>query len=138
MNRLDLQQLAEDRIADAEALLAAGRWSAAYYLAGYAVECALKACIAKQTNLHDFPDKDRTYRAYTQSLIELVKFVGIDVDLHKTQRETNPGLYSNWNFVKDWSEQARYAQSSENKARDLYLAITEANGGVLPWIKRYW
>jgi hypothetical protein len=45
MNRAELQQLAEDRRLDAEALLAAQRWAGAYYLAGYAVECGLKACI---------------------------------------------------------------------------------------------
>ena len=49
MNRRDLQQLADDRVLDAEALLNAGRWAAAYYLSGYAVECALKARIARQT-----------------------------------------------------------------------------------------
>ena len=36
-----MQQLAEDRILDAASLLAVGRWSGAYYLAGYAVECGL-------------------------------------------------------------------------------------------------
>jgi hypothetical protein len=45
VNRAELRQLAEDRLRDAECLLAAGRWSGAYYLAGYAVECGLKACI---------------------------------------------------------------------------------------------
>lgn len=138
MNRLDFQQLAEDRIADAQALLDAGRWSAAYYLAGYAVECALKACIAKQTNLHDFPDKDRTSSAYTHSLVGLAKVALLDKDLRKTQREANPGLYSNWPVVKDWSEQARYKQTDEKTARELYLAITNLDGGVLPWIKQNW
>ena len=69
MNRIDLQKLAEDRIADAAALLNAGRWSAAYYLAGYAVECALKACIAKQTQAGDFPDK---------RIAEKAKAVGVE------------------------------------------------------------
>jgi hypothetical protein len=45
MNRAELQQLARDRVRDAKALLAAHRWSGAYYLAGYAVECALKSCV---------------------------------------------------------------------------------------------
>jgi hypothetical protein len=45
LTRTDLQQLADARIAEANALLAAGLWDGAYYLAGYAVECALKACI---------------------------------------------------------------------------------------------
>jgi hypothetical protein len=42
VNKDELRQLAQDRILDAKALLAARRWSGAYYLAGYAVECALK------------------------------------------------------------------------------------------------
>jgi hypothetical protein len=45
MNRAQLRQLAEDRVLDAACLLAGGRWAGAYYLAGYAVECGLKACI---------------------------------------------------------------------------------------------
>ena len=45
--RAEWQQLAEDRILDAQALLApaVARWSAAYYLIGYAVECGLKSCV---------------------------------------------------------------------------------------------
>jgi hypothetical protein len=58
MNRLTFQQLAETRLLDAKALFQAGRFDAAYYLAGYVVECALKACIAKKTREHDFPDRD--------------------------------------------------------------------------------
>jgi HEPN domain-containing protein len=47
VNRAELRQLASDRIEDARILLAGGRWSAAYYLLGYAVETGLKACILK-------------------------------------------------------------------------------------------
>jgi len=43
MNRVDLQQLAELRLKESKALFAAGFPEGAYYLAGYAVECALKA-----------------------------------------------------------------------------------------------
>jgi hypothetical protein len=51
MNRAELQQLAEARLADAQVLLEAGRLDGAYYLLGYVVECALKSCIAKQFGL---------------------------------------------------------------------------------------
>jgi HEPN domain-containing protein len=136
MNRVDLQQLTEDRIADAQVLLDAGRWSAAYYMAGYAIECALKACIAKQTNQHDFPDKDQAYRAYTHSLTGLVKVVLLHDDMHTTQALANPELYKNWQVVKDWTEQARYEQTDEKSARELHAAITDANSGVLSWVKR--
>jgi HEPN domain-containing protein len=57
MNRTDLQNLAEERLGDGELLLASGRYGAAYYLVGYAVECGLKACIAKLTRAEDFYDK---------------------------------------------------------------------------------
>ena len=52
MNRGDLQLLANIRLDEAKALLAASLPAGAYYLAGYAVECGLKACIAKLTNQH--------------------------------------------------------------------------------------
>ena len=47
MNRTFLQLLTEDRLKDAGVLLANGRYGAAYHHAGYTVEWALKACIAK-------------------------------------------------------------------------------------------
>ena len=42
----------------ADALLKAGRYACAYYISGYAIECALKACIARKTNQDDFPPRD--------------------------------------------------------------------------------
>src|SRR5204863_304605 len=55
VNRTEFQQLAEVRIKEAEALLAAGLWDGAYYLAGYAVECGLNACIANLFKAETFP-----------------------------------------------------------------------------------
>ena len=66
MNRADLQRLARERIADAKVLLRARRWSAAYYLSGYAVECAIKACIARLTRAEEFPDKSFVDKCWTQ------------------------------------------------------------------------
>ncbi len=45
MNRVQAREFAEAWVIDAKVLLDAGRWHAAYYLAGYAVECGLKACV---------------------------------------------------------------------------------------------
>jgi HEPN domain-containing protein len=47
ISRADFQQLADVRLKEAKALLDLGMWDGAYYLAGYAVEVALKACIIK-------------------------------------------------------------------------------------------
>src|SRR5919106_3680906 len=43
----------------------AGEPSGAYYLAGYAVECGLKACIAKQVRRHEFPDRTTVNQSHT-------------------------------------------------------------------------
>ncbi len=43
MDRKDLQDLSKVRLKEATALLKAGLFGGAYYLAGYAVECALKS-----------------------------------------------------------------------------------------------
>ena len=72
MNRADLQRLAEERLVDSGLLLAHARYSASYYLAGYAVECALKACIAKRTKAEDFYDKLLARRIFSHNLEELV------------------------------------------------------------------
>jgi hypothetical protein len=42
MTRRDFQRLAEERLADAVALLEKERFAAAFYIGGYAVECGLK------------------------------------------------------------------------------------------------
>jgi len=139
LNRADLQQLAEDRVLDAEALLNAGRWSGAYYLAGYAVECALKACLAKQTGLHDFPDKAIAQRAFTHNVVELLDLAGLRLQLRlDTTPAANPTLGVNWQHVKDWDEKTRYQQKTEAQARRLYQAVTDTVNGVLPWIKGHW
>ncbi len=48
--------LAAAKCEDATLLLAHARFSSAYYLAGYALELALKACIAKQFAAEVIPD----------------------------------------------------------------------------------
>ena len=77
VNRSDLQKLANVRIDDAGILLTAGRYEAAYYLLGYAVECALKACISKQIREFDFPDKKLVNESYVHDLTKLLNICGI-------------------------------------------------------------
>ncbi|MBV9327461.1 MAG: HEPN domain-containing protein [Chloroflexi bacterium] len=46
MNRAEYRRIARAKLADAQVLLRARRYDAAYYLAGYVVECGLKAWCA--------------------------------------------------------------------------------------------
>jgi HEPN domain len=67
VDRKDFQELAKVRLKEANALFRLGLYDGAYYLAGYAVECALKACIAKGTRRYEFPDKKRVEDSYSQT-----------------------------------------------------------------------
>ncbi len=138
MDRLDLQILAEARVADAESLLRDGRWAAAYYLLGYAVECGLKACAAKQFREHEVPDKRIVEDFYTHRLDKLLNISGVKAAL-EAHAAVDPQFDVNWNTVRDWNEVSRYDHSTtEAKARDMLVAVADSSSGVLPWLKSQW
>ncbi len=125
------------RAAEAAALLAAGLWDGAYYLAGYAVECALKACIAKLTKAEDFPPPRKVIeQCYTHDLKQLVERAGLADDLATAR--VNPAFDLNWRLAAAWAEDSRYERRAESDARALWSAITDPTNGVLPWVKFRW
>jgi len=137
MNRHDLQDLALIRCREACVLLENGNYEGSYYLCGYVVECGLKACIAKQTRLHDFPDKKVVDASYSHKLGDLVKIAALGKKFNDVLK-SNPDFTDNWNTVKDWSEKSRYEKHTDKEAQDLYSAVTDEKQGVLQWIKQYW
>ena len=138
MNKAELEILAEIRISEAAALLAADQFNGAYYLAGYALECAFKACIAKKVNQYDFPDKELAFNSFTHDLTRLVGVAGLKQELFQKEK-IDQNFALNWAVAKDWSEQARYDSNiGQAKANDLYNAITNNDNGVLSWLKTFW
>ena len=136
LTRRDFQLLADLRAREAGALLRSRNPNGSYYLSGYAVECALKACIAKQTRRHEFPPKAKyVHEVYTHKLESLLKLAGLDNQLDKDMA-TNPALATNWGVVKGWDEESRYRNSGLN-GKDLHAA-TIGPDGVLLWIKQRW
>lgn len=110
MTRALLRRLANERVRDAGALLRARRWAGAYYLAGYAEECGLKACIVAYLKRHaDVVFHDRKYsdQCWTHDIGRSVKPAGLEPRLN-ADIETRPSLAVNWNLVKVWSEADRY------------------------------
>src|ERR1700678_640004 len=107
MNRGDLQRLSNARIREARILFDAQEYSGAYYLSGYAVECALKACFAKAVKRYDFPDRKRTGKIFTHRLEELVALAELDAAL-LTEVHANAKLASRWDLVRRWTEESRY------------------------------
>ncbi len=137
MNRKDLQDLATVRLKEAKVLLDKGLFDGAYYLCGYAVECALKACIAKNVSQHDFPDKKVVVDSHTHDLEKLIKVAGLEPELRQQIKE-NQEFKLNWQVVRDWSETSRYKRNSEFDATDLYFSLTIEQNGIIPWIRKHW
>ena len=142
-NRSDFQRLAELRLNEADALLTAGFQEGAYYLAGYAVECALKACIARKTREFDFPEKKRVNDSHTHDLGKLLALAGLSEDL-QLEFAANPDLETFWEVVRDWSEESRYEIFQGGEAERLQRATLMTNvigaqsGGIMQWIKQRW
>ncbi|MDP9194287.1 MAG: HEPN domain-containing protein [Acidobacteriota bacterium] len=138
MNRSDLQRLADVRFHEAQTLFTAGAFEGAYYLAGYAIECALKACVAKQTREFDFADKRLVERSYSHNLTQLLEVAGVQVALEEAIASSQ-AFRESWSFVKKWSEASRYALDvTEKSAQDMLAAVGNETSGVLPWLKKYW
>jgi len=136
MNRADLQRLSTVRIREAKILLKAGEYSGAYYLAGYAVECALKACFAKGVNRYDFPGKE-SLKLFTHDFSKLVNFANLSDELAKA-KQANLRFAASWDLVGKWTEESRYSNWTKDDAEAILDAIVKRRDGVLPWIKQRW
>ncbi len=140
MNRDEFQKLSDERIQDAKALLAAARWSGAYYLAGYALECALKSCVLAYVERRTeiiFEDKRFSEKCWTHNITTLVKQADLDGE-REVAILANAQLGINWSVAKDWSETTRYRLSTQQQADGLLDAITDNSDGVLQWVKNHW
>ncbi len=134
--RKDFQRLAELRAEEASILAGKRKQQGAYYLGGFAVECALKACIAKKTRRHEFPaDAKYANRVYTHELTELLKLAGLTQQLARDMK-IKPDLATNWGVVKGWNVDSRY-ETSGLKGTDMVTAVNSRDG-VLQWIKLHW
>jgi HEPN domain-containing protein len=136
MDRKDLRALSRVRLSEARALLKAGLPDGAYYLAGYAVECALKACIAKETQRYEFPEKKRVNASHTHDLKELVRIAELQSEF-RIAVDGDPLLLKYWDVVQSWSEQSRYLKHFPESAQALIEAVGDRNHGVIKWVKHY-
>jgi|HubBroStandDraft_6_1064221.scaffolds.fasta_scaffold885739_2 HEPN domain-containing protein len=138
-DRTLLQQLAMLRLEEAKLLAREGQFSGAYYLAGYAIECALKVLIASQFRENEIPDRILVDKVYTHKLADLLKLAGLENTL-EMDRQRDPNLERRWSAIKNWSEQARYAIWTEEQARAIIDAIDGdgRSGGLFQWLSARW
>jgi HEPN domain-containing protein len=101
----ELRAIARARLRDAQVLLRAKRFDAAWYLCGYAIELALKARICRTLKWPGFPESAQDFKGLqsvkTHDLEILLRFSGIE-DRVKARR------IAEWNVVRDWNPERRY------------------------------
>jgi HEPN domain-containing protein len=137
MNRKDFQSLSRSRLKEARVLLRNECFEGAYYLAGYVIEFALKACIAKKTRRYDFPDRQTAHESHTHDLKALVKAAGLQADLDNALAN-DPAFKAHWQVAVGWKETSRYQRPSAVMAAALIKAVADAKHGVLRWLRQYW
>ncbi len=120
-NRTKIQEIAEQRLAEAELLFQNGHYDGACYLVGYCVELALKAVICKTLDLDDlFTTNCKTFQ---------------------NTRLSNSNLMSSWSTITNqalkWSEESRYKEIGTRTQQDTQKLI-ESVKTLLLWIKNYW
>lgn len=138
--RSDLQNLSELRLREAGILLRAKEYAGAYHVAGFSVELALKACIAKKIRRYSFPAKDAG-KAYTHSLIDLVGLAGLGTEKAGTLALAlhDSTFKANWQTASKWTPEVRYVVTiTRREAHDLMLSISDSTHGMLQWIRGHW
>jgi HEPN domain-containing protein len=137
MNRKQWKAQAEDHCSAAKILLREGQCSAAYHIAGLAIECALKAKICRSVKSGDWPEKKFANDIHVHDLTKLVGLAQLEKErAAEENRSTQFRLY--WNTVKDWRIESRYSLWSDAEARDMVEAVAKRGNGVLAWIKKHW
>ena len=137
MSKSDLEKLALLRLEDAIFLLEANRCSSAYYLAGYSLELALKACIAKLVQANTIPDKAFMNAIYVHKLDDLLGLSGLHPAFN-ADTKADPQLAAHWAIATKWSEESRYALWDPFATASLIQAINEPDHGVFPWVRKHW
>lgn len=132
-----LQRLAERRLREGQTLLDAGHHSGAYYLAGYAVELALKACIANQFKAEAIPDWPYFRDARTHKLLDLVGLAGLQTELREV-RSKDAEFDLNWEAVSNWKTDSRYEETSAALVEQFMEALENPDHGVMRWIRTRW
>jgi HEPN domain-containing protein len=125
------------RLEDAEALFAAGRWRGAMYVAGYAVECLLKAKLMQrfgyrklevlEDQLHQSKLLRKAVSVFTHELETLTELLGA-----LDRIEGNKDVYAAYLNVNEWQPAWRYNPDLATRAKaDLFIGSIKV---VREWI----
>lgn len=133
-SRAQLKALSRLRRKEAQLLFDAGLYDGAAYLAGYAVELALKARICRILDLAEYPDAGELRRVYaTHDLKQLLRLAGLERKL--AARDSS--FINSWAHMAQWNPERRYdaqGTATESDLRGILNIVDE----VRKWIMKYW
>ena len=119
----ELLKIAEERLKDADTLLAAKRYDGAIYLGGYVVELALKSRICKILKWKGFPQTRGEFQNY-------LSFKTHDLDVLLTlsgaEDEVKTKYLAEWSAVATWDPEARYNPTGSANETDAELLVDSA------------
>ena len=149
MNQQELRTLTRERLKDAKALLGRKRYSFAYHVAGFAVECALKSCVLARMvvtgyvfKVGDGREKKSLKDVFlVHDLKHLIHVAGLQEELGlriAESRRDNSRFGTFWETVTKWTVEERYVTIEKGTALGLYEAITAKPEGVLAWLTKHW
>lgn len=133
-NATDLDVAWRDRLADAEALLDAGRNAGAIATATYALEIRLKVLVCKKLDVLQLP---RAFEMH--DLNALLLLAGLS---RRLERKTAGEVRANWEEIISQSgklNDLRYlpdAKWTATQAAQFFRQLKSAPNGVLPWLSR--
>ena len=148
--RTEFQELTVLRLNEATTLLAHNYPNGAFYLAGYAVECALKSAICRTLNIDDFfePNTTKSHSAKVKEEVlqkfrthdygTLLALSGLYYKLNAAL-QTDSLLDDSWSTIQSqaWSEQYRYEVNAKKTVADVAVFIDSVKY-LLQWIKQHW
>lgn len=132
--------MAQLRLDESSLLLDQNFCTGAHYIAGYAVEFAIKAVICKRLNVEIFDDelldipKEVSKSFKIHNLRNLIILSGLQQELKKLIKEDSE-IAKAWTIVSEWNEQQRYKLDCEKATALRFLNAVKI---VIRWIKTHW
>ena len=125
----ELRSISSARLEDAQALFDVGRYDAASYLCGYALELALKARICETLNWDEFPESGRDFEDYrsfrTHNLNVLLFLSGVRNSI-MADREEEWGIVMGWDSELWYSRPGHHSEQTASGILDSTQAILRA------------
>ncbi len=139
--RSELQQLSAIRLREAEALFEAALYDGSFYLCGYVVELALKACVCRHLGITEYPESEPHLKGFfrTHDFRSLELVAGLRSSISE-KRQASFAFDANWTLVTSWKPEDRYLLNSktQSQAHDMLEAIRSSPEGVLTWLSQQW